>query len=247
VYWRRRLVAAVGALVLVFVIAHLLGGGSDGKSDDPVAQQAGAPLSTTTSATTSTTTSGSTTGTTSMPTSSGTPVGTPTVKVPKSSSTAPLVLTAPSGACDPRDITVTPSVDHAVAGSDVTVKFALQTKTNPACTWQMTPQKLAVKITRHGRVLWTSQQCAKELPTRSVVIRNVVPSLVTMVWNGEVSVDGCRPRTPWVHPGKLTVWASTLGGEPGHSDFDLVLPAAQTIEVTPKGDPTSTGTAEPKR
>jgi len=243
VYWRRRLVVAVGGLVLVFAIAHLLGGGSDGSSGGtPVARQAGAEIST--SATSSVTSPA-----TGSASSTATTAGGPTA-----SSSAPLVLAAPSGACDPRDITVTPSVSNAVAGRDITLSFALQTNDNPACTWQLTPHKLAVKITRRGRTLWSSQECARELPTRSVVIRNVVPSLVTMVWNGRVSVQGCRADSDWVRPGRLTIWAATLGGEPGHSDFSLVLPDAQTIAVTPRSTPSATasstgatGKAQPQR
>jgi hypothetical protein len=157
--------------------------------------------------------------------------------------TSPLTLAAPSGPCVPRDITVTPQVDHAVAGSDVSIKLALRTRSAAACTWQVDQHDIAVKITRGGNVLWTSQQCRSALPQRSVVIRNVVPSIVTMVWDSRVSTVGCRRGAAYVRPGKLTIWTATLGGPPGRSTFDLVLPSAQTIQVTPKADPTPTAGA----
>ncbi|GAB2971576.1 hypothetical protein [Nocardioides montaniterrae] len=237
VYWRRRLVLAVGGLVLIFVFAHLVGG-SGGSAKNPVAQQAGAAITPTPSASPS---AGATTGV--VP-----PKSTPTAV---KTSTAPLVLAAPSGSCSPSDINVVPSVPRAVAGGNVTLSFALQTRTNPACTWQMTPQTLAVKITRGGKAIWTSQQCARELPTRSVVIRNVVPTIVTMVWNGHVSTEGCRARSPWAKAGHMMLWAAALGGPPAHAAFDLVLPSAATApatptpSVTPRANPTAGATASP--
>ena len=250
IYWRRRIVLLVGAAVLVFAIAHLLGGGSDGKSGGgPSAQQAGAPITDTSGSSADETDSapmpGRSTGAVQGPTA---PL---TASTGASTPTAPLTLAAPSGTCNSGDIAVTPKVEKAVAGSDVTVQFALQTKRSPACTWQMNKRQLAVKIVRHGKILWTSQQCPDALPQRSVVVRNVVPSIVTMKWNSRVSTVGCHPLSDFVRQGKLTIWASTLGGEPAHSDFDLVLASAQTVPVSPKGDPTSgqsgSATDQPRR
>ncbi|GAB4009308.1 hypothetical protein [Nocardioides ultimimeridianus] len=235
VYWRRRLVLLVVGAVLVFVIAQLLGGGSDGKGGAPVAQQAAAGFSTSTDSP-----STSSTGTVMAGPSYSAPTG-------RSTSASPLTLAAPSGPCAPSDITVTPSVSHAVAGSDITINLALETKSSAACTWDVDQHDIAVKIARHGKVLWTSQQCPGALPVRSVVVRNVVPSIVTMVWNGRVSTVGCRSGSDFVRPGKLYLYASTLGGEPAHSAFTLVLPDAQTVTATPTQTATATSSSSPSK
>lgn len=245
VYWRRRLLLLVVAAVLVFVIAQLLGGGSNGKGGGPVAQQAGAAYSPSTGSPSST--GPSSTG----PASAGTAVAGPTYSAPtgRTTSTTPLTLAAPSGPCAPSDISVVPSVPKAVAGSDTTINLALQTKKTAACTWNVDQHDIAVKIARRGRVLWTSQQCPGALPVRSVVIRNVVPSIVTMVWNGRVSTVGCRSGAPFVNPGKLYIYGTTLGGEPGHAAFTLVLPTAQTVTASPTqtASTKATSTATPKK
>ena len=251
VYWRRRLFLGIGAVVLVFLIAQLLNGGSDGKSGghDPVAQQAGAPVSTTTSAPAEGPTEPAD-GVTDPTGSTGPVTYGPTQAATGDTSAAPMTLAAPSGTCRADDITIVPEVDQAVAGSDVTVKLSLQTTKAAACNWQVSKHVLAVKIVRHGRVLWTSQQCATALPDRSVVIRNVVPSIVTMVWDSRRSTEGCPRGADFVRPGPLSIYASTLGGEPGHSEFDLVLASAQTAPVSPKGNPTPSSdpsTGEPRR
>ena len=252
VYWRRRLLLLVVAAVLVFVIAQLLGGGSNGKGGGPVAQQAGAVYSTSTD-------SGSPTAPTS-PTSAGTVAAGPTYPTPtgRTTSAPPLVLAAPSGPCTPSDIRVVPSVPRAVAGTDVTINLALQTTRSAACTWNVDQHDIAVKIARHSKVLWTSQKCPDALPVRSVVIRNVVPSIITMVWNAKVSTAGCRSDAGFVYPGRLNVYAATLGGEPGHAPFTLALPTQQTVTASPTqtattkatststAKATSTSTASPK-
>lgn len=260
VYWRRRIVVLIGAALLVYLIAHLLGAGG-GSGGDPVAQQAGATVST--SAGTPASTTGSTVGST-PPVSAvpPRPTGATTGATGATDSSTPIVLAAPSGPCAPSDIRVTPKVDHAVVGSNIAIDFALETKKSAACTFQVTPHDLAVKIVRHGRVLWTSQQCDKTLPSRSVVVRNVVPSLVSMVWDGEVSTAGCRPDAGWVRPGPVTVWAATLGGPPGHTDVTLQRPGASstssatptsstTTDVSTKANPTpapkGSATAQPRR
>lgn len=231
VYWRRRLVLLVAGAVLVFVIAQLLGGGSDGKGGGPVAQQAAAGFSTSTGSPSTST--------------SGTAMAGPTYSAPtgRSTSASPLTLAAPTGPCAPSDITVTPSVSHADAYADVTINLALQTKSSAACTWDVDQHDIAVKIARHGKVLWTSQQCPSALPVRSVVVRNVVPSIVTMVWNGRVSTVGCRSGAAFVRPGKVYLYGSTLGGEPGHSAFTLTLPDAQTVTASPTATATTSATA----
>ncbi|MCL2543636.1 MAG: hypothetical protein FWE71_14425 [Nocardioidaceae bacterium] len=247
VYWRRRILLLVGAAVLVFIIAQVLGGGSDAKSGGGhAARQAAAPVTTSSSTAPSAPARTPTAATTTTRSKAGPATGSsvPTV------ATSPLTLAAPSGPCDPSDITVTPQVGTAVAGGNITIRFALETKSNPACTWNINSHTLAVKIGRRGHVVWTSEQCGSELPSRSIVVRNVVPSVASMTWDGRFSTDGCGRSAPWVHPGKLTAWASTIGGEPGHSKFDLVLPAAQTVQVSPKANPTTSATgttAQPRR
>lgn len=223
VYWRRRLFVGTVAFSLVFVIARWLTGGSDGSSDEtPTVEQAGAQVSAT-----QTVTAGEATST--APVSPGA----------KASPT----LAAPEGICEASDVAVTPSVAKgAVAGGNVTLNLSLQTLTSEACTWQVSSSSVTVRIAKGGEEIWSTRQCAKAVPSQSVVVRRAVATIVTMTWNARESNQGCTSRTAWVLPGDFTIAAAALGGEPVEAAFSLVGPATRTVEVTPKPKPKPTAT-----
>ena len=233
VYWRRRVFVLGVAFALVFIIARWLTAGSDASSDDAGAKQAGAGVPATQTVTAgaedptdagSAGTSGAATGTT--PTG---PVG-PTTPT----------LAPPQGVCSPSDIVITPSVPSgAVAGRDVPLRLSLQTVTAEACTWEVGPRSLAVRISRDGSSVWSSRQCPRSVPRQSVVVRRAVATVVELTWkDARESADGCTTGAGWVRPGDFTIAAAALGGEPGQAEFTLGSPAPETIPVSPKSTPT---------
>jgi hypothetical protein len=133
---------------------------------------------------------------------------------------------------------VTPSVaPGAVAGGDVPITLSLQTLSSEACNWQVDSRSVTVRIGQHGKVVWTTRQCPKMVPTQPVVVRRAVATVVQLTWNARQSTSGCTAQANWVMPGAFTVEAASLGGEPAEADFSLGRPVAKTIEVPPPSPP----------
>jgi hypothetical protein len=229
VYWRRRAFVGLLVVALVFVGVNLLRGGSDGSSGEaPVAQQAAEEVE-----------------------PSHTVTAEPTPKATQQSGARknqrqkqaapsqgptfdPEVLADPEGTCAAGDITVRPQVEDAVAGRDVTIGLSLQTQQTEACTWQLTPKRVAVKITGKAGTVWSSRECRDAVPRQEVVVRRAIATVVEMTWDARESDRGCTEYREWLLPGKFRVVAATLGGEPGGTGFDLAKPTPETVAPEPK-------------
>lgn len=225
VYWRRRAFVLLLAATLVFVIASVLGGGSDAKDDDvPAAQQAGGEVKASQTITVADRKrrKAKRTGGVQGPTYD------------------PAVMAEPDGNCEPADIKITPRVDAAVAGDPVTIGLSLQTVQADACYFRIGADKVTVKVTKAGREVWTSRECPDPVPSESVVVRRVVATVVPMTWTpfpvGRRGAE-CPGTDDWLLPGRFTVTAAALGGEPAQSDFELVLPTPETTTTTLPPDP----------
>jgi hypothetical protein len=219
VYWVRRAMVLGFALLLVVGIARLLGNGSDGSSgpDDTAAQVAA-----------DTTPSG--TDTTSGPPS----ISEATRRPGLHQSRTQTPLAEPTGPCSGEDIAVTPEVTGAVAGRDVKVVLQLRTLSSPACTWQVSPRNLAVKITSGPDDIWSSRDCPRSIPAREVTVRSAVTTKVAMIWKQAKRSDSedCARFTDWAMPGWYHVTAAALGGEPSDVQFELTTPTAATVTRT---------------
>lgn len=218
-YWRRRIFVLALAATLVFVFANWLGGGSDASDDEvPAARQAGGEVEASQTVTVERTPKGRKGRRNQGP-------QTPTID--------PALTVAPDGNCEPADVRVTPVVTGAVAGQPVTIGLSLQTVQADACYFRVGPDKITVKITKGGREIWTSRECADPVPEQSVVVRRVVATVVPMTWDARESDAECTKRRSWLLGGDFTVAAAALGGEPADSDFELVSPTPETTTSTP--------------
>lgn len=227
VYWRRRLVLVGGALALVLALGRVLGGGSDGSSEDPgAAQVAGEPTSSAPSASPST----------KRKSRPNQPISPPSSRAPE--------LAVPDGPCADDDISVTPSVVDAVAGRDVTFQLDLRTIVDEACTWRVSSERLTVAITSGADDIWSSQQCPVAIPVQDVIVRSAVSASITMVWaDARRSDDECSRLTGWALPGYYHVAASALGGEPVEVQFELTKPEPEVVvETTPPSGEGGQGT-----
>jgi hypothetical protein len=266
VYWRRRLLVLAVALLLVLGIARVLGQGSDGSDGasppDPsgTAAQAGAA-----------TTSGTPGATGGTDGADGVVPPSPSPSTRKerrqarraekaaakaveeaaalaaqaaAEAAAKAALTEPQGPCSDTDVVVTPTVPSPVAGSDVVVDLDLRTRFSPACTWSVSPDSLALKITSGPDDIWSSQDCPGVVPTQDVVLRRAVGTAVQVVWNAKRSDDACTGRTDWALPGFYHVMAAALAGEPADVQFELGTPSAP--QVTRTAAPKQQRTAEQK-
>jgi hypothetical protein len=225
VYWRRRIFVLLLAGSLVFVIASVLSGGSDGDSDDtPVAQQAAGQVEASETVTIPPRQKGGKrhkarrTGATQGPTFD------------------PGVLVEPDGNCDPADVRVTPEVAPTDAGDPVTVGLSLQTIQAEACYFRVGPDKVTVRITDGGTEIWTSRECSGAVPDESIVVRRVVATVVQMTWDARESDADCSKRRDWVRWGDFTIAAAALGGEPAETAFELTKPTPETVTIPPKTD-----------
>jgi len=224
-----------GALALVLVLGRMLGGGSDGSSDDPDAAQqvAGQPSS-------------------SGPSESPSATKKPRPTKPSSPATSQTPeLAVPDGPCDDADITVTPSVvGDAVAGRDVVFRLDVRTIVDEACTWRVSADHLTVAITSGSDDIWSTQHCPAAMPVQDLVVRQDVTAGVTMVWKEtKRSDEDCWRLAGWALPGYYHVAAAALGGEPVDVQFQLTKPApeviVETIAPDPKGGQGKPGDSKP--
>lgn len=218
VYWLRRGIVIVVALLLVFGVARLLGMGSDGSSADDKAAQTSGDIAPSGSAT---------------PTETGEPSESATPE--ESESPTESGSAAPSAVCADEDILVNPTVRSAVAGADrIRIGLELRTATADACTWRVSPRTLVLKVTSGSDAIWSSQQCKTAVPRQDVVVQQDKSTRVNVIWNGKRSDEECSKYTGWAMPGWYHVTAAALGGNPTDVQFQLQSPQRPTVAPEPR-------------
>jgi hypothetical protein len=226
VYWVRRGVVLLVAAALVLGIAQLIGGlGSDpgqAASQDKAATVAGKP---------------------SASTSQAPVVGpvAPAQSATRKKSAAPAPAIAPQGECSDDEINVLPQVTKAAAGGTINLTLQL-TGTQPACTYEVSPTSLAVKITSGNDRIWSSQDCPKSIPTQSVVVRSGTPTAVDVAWSGRRSDQDCSTHTGWALPGFYHLFAAVMGSAATDVQFEVTLPDRPVVTRTAKPKPQPTPT-----
>lgn len=138
----------------------------------------------------------------------------------------------PVGACADSDIAMTPVMAPAVAGRKILVTLALRTREAEACTWTLSRESLAYKITDGDDDVWSSSECPGQLPEDEIVVRRDVTATYRMAWSGRTSSRDCPGSMRFVPPGDYAVQAAAIGGEPS-AVVPFVL--ADPADVQPKG------------
>ena len=132
----------------------------------------------------------------------------------------------PDGECANEDVVVTPVMAPATAGRPVLVSLDLHTLESRACTWKLGPERLAYKITADGEDVWSSADCAREVPGDEVVVRRDFATTYRLAWSGRPSRHDCPGGMAYVAPGDYEVQAAAIGGEPSEPvPFTLSAPA----------------------
>lgn len=215
VYWRRRALVLLVAVILVLFLVKLIGGGSDAESDkDDAATQVAAthdPEVTTSAAPTSTGGAKPTTG--SKPRKTKQP------------------LAEPDGPCDAADVKIGLATQRVANDGDVELVLAL-TGSEAACTFTVSPDSVALKITSGPDNIWYGQHCPDTIPTADVVVRSAVAAKVRMTWNGRRSDPECSRNTDWALPGSYHLVAAAFGGDPVDTQFELTRPGPITVTKT---------------
>ena len=227
------------AFVLVFTLARVLGGSSDAKSSGAGAATRVAAESTATM----------------DPTLTYGPTAPPTKKNKKKGEVKAPPLPEPDGACRDDEVVVKPVLKAPQGGGEVTIGLEVYSNDSQACTFEISPSTVVVKLISGKDFIWSSQECPKSLPHVEVVARRTVPGKADVVWSGRRSDTDCRKSTDWARPGWYHAVGASLGGEATDVQFELLPRASVTITETasPKQSPSKSpskspsGAAEPTR
>lgn len=213
VYWVRRALVLLLALLLVFGIGKLLGG--TGKDKPGSAIEANS----------------SSAGGQQTPSGSVMigPVA-PSAKL-RPQATAPLL--SPSGPCLEDEVRVLPAVTRAWVGTATVIRLQLE-GSQPACTFDVSAQSMVVKIVSGRDRIWSSQDCPTALPSTQVVVRSGQPVEVPVIWSGHRSDEQCTKEADWVLPGFYHVYAAALGSSPADVQFEVTRAPTRTMTPTPK-------------
>lgn len=215
VYWVRRLMLLGIVTLLVVGVAKMVGGGSSTPSGDQATNVADTSShSTTTTSTTQSTGSG---------------------HHGKKSGNHHVTRAVPSGPCAASDIAITPSVPHPVGGSDITIALDVSSLSTPACSWTLSSQSLAMRITSGSDLIWTTAQCSHSITSQSLVVRQGNPTRVKLTWDARRSEPGCPVQTPWALPGTYHLEVAALGGQPQEATFLLTAPSHDTAPTHGQG------------
>lgn len=226
VYWTRRVLLLVVASVLVVGVVQVVAWATGGGSPEP--RQQAAPVAAE-----------------PTPEVAEGPVTDPSTpsesrkQEKKKGKKAEPVLAEPEGPCVDRDVAATPSVDEAVGGRPIAITVELRTVQSLACTWELSPRSLSVRITSGDDPIWFSSQCPRSIRKQDLVLRNTESTEVEVVWSSKRSSEECV-SDDWAMPGWYHVEAAALGGEPSDVQFQLTAPerevVTETIPVKPKGE-----------
>ncbi|MFS3127216.1 hypothetical protein ACLM5J_02315 [Nocardioides sp. Bht2] len=216
VYWVRRALVLGTAFVLVFALARLVGGGSDGAADDAAgtAKQAAAQP---------------TSEVDTKPESGGPGAEKPTVEKPTKPVKKKRTLPVADGDCLPEEVRVSPEIRSAAAGSERIVIPLTLTTDREACIFDFSAASVVLKITSGRDNIWSSQQCPTALVERKVVVRSILPKTLNVRWNGRRSDEECSGNAGWAYKGGYHAIAATLGGEPVDQYFELTKAERKVI------------------
>ena len=149
--------------------------------------------------------------------------------------------------CDPEKVRITPTVKSGQrTKAAVDIGLVVSSTDSKACTLTPSAADLLVVISANKVAVWDSTVCKTSLLTESVAISPGWATLVQATWSGRGSGSKCTSKEGYATPGKYTIQAGTLGGEPGKTTF--VLKAAPKPKATPtatKKTPTAKNTTRP--
>lgn len=242
VYWFRRTLVLGLAGALVLGIGQVLDTGADGATEQAARTSAGV---TSTESESESAAQVPQVGPSAVSTADSSPTTKRSKKPARKKTKKPLPM--PTGPCQDSDVRVEPATENTNAADSITIELELTTFSSPACTWQVSPDTLAVRLTSGSDRIWSSQQCPAAVPTQSVVLRKRTPKVVEVTWSGRRSDAECSKMTDWALPGYYHVSAAALGAEPQSQQFRLLPPVPLTMTPTPTPRPKGKEKAQEKK
>ncbi|MFC9971380.1 hypothetical protein ACFVH6_10845 [Spirillospora sp. NPDC127200] len=181
-YWRRRAVALGGLLGVVGLMAWACtAGGGDDKQ--PVRNAAAVG--------------------TASPSGSALPSAMPTVTVTAQVTATPEPVKKDGDACESRDVVVNAATTRDVygKGEDPQMNITVVNTGTRACTMDVGPDALDVRITSGSDRVWSSARCARGGGSSIQLLRRGIPYVGTVTWDRLRSGDDCRGRRAKALPG----------------------------------------------
>lgn len=194
VYWFRRGLLGVVAVVLLVLLVNLFGGGGEDPKNtaatDPGQTPSSGPSADPTTTPTSTPTDRPTTGRT-------TPGGTGKATGKPSTPTTPK-----DAKCTGSDVRIDLIPAARAIASGAALNFGIQlTALGAECKASIDPTVLSLTIASGKDQIWTSTQCEQVIPRTTFPVAKGKVSGTTVLWNGRRSAPGCLPGQLLAKPG----------------------------------------------
>lgn len=179
------------------------------------------------------------------PKATATPTATPTVVPAPTEGAIAVSLVSDTKECDPQKVRVTPTVKSGqLTKAPVAVGLVVSTTETKACTLTSDDADLLVVISANKVAIWDSTVCKTSLLTTPVALSPGWATLADTTWSGRGSGKACKGNEGFATPGKYTLQAGTLGGEPGKTTFTL-NPAPKPTVTPTKATATPKTTTKP--
>ena len=144
---------------------------------------------------------------------------------------------SPQGPCEPRTVRISSRVSDAFAGTDVTVPLDVITLGQEPCSWEFSADTVALDITSGEDRVWTSVQCASQLPREEMVLVPGTATSLQFTWHGRRSDATCSRAAGYAYPGWYHVLVAAQGGEPYDQQFELTKAPDEVRTRTPQPKP----------
>jgi hypothetical protein len=210
VYWVRRVLLALAAIVVAVVAFRVLGGG------DPSPAASTGPIQSPTTSPTST-----------LPVSDASTGPPATVGTSGSETPANTTSTTPQrddGRCAAGAVrvSVVPVVRTVSVGRPLNLHISLSTARADGCAATVDAERLVVTVKSGNDRIWTSSHCVKAIPEATLALAAGKPSTTTVTWDGRRSVASCPANQAAAKPGTYVVQAVYSGQLSSQQAFRVV-------------------------
>jgi hypothetical protein len=231
-YWRRRVIALCGGLVLLAVLAWAFSGGGGKAPSTPSTASTAQKGSQATGVLPAAAYSSSTPSPTGVSGSASAPVGSAATfpfpaatsprggqpggksgRAPASGAAKEKANAAPSGVepngdCAPGSVVLSLFAGRTAyhAGQYPAFRIDAVSTASRACAFDLSPHRLHVRVMLSGRVIWDSADCVRGEPNRVIKLRRGVPVETSVTWRRIVSLPGCVTVAP-ARPGSYQAQA----------------------------------------
>jgi hypothetical protein len=188
VYWRRRLLVGLAAVLTLFVIAQMFSGGDDGNP-------AAAAIPATTSSATPLVVASATPGASGLPIASGTGPTTPSTQTLQPTA-QPTVQVVAEGECSDAQISMQVEIDRTTTavGEGVHIKMILKNTSTTTCKRDVGSGANEITVISGPALIWSTDHCNASTEKD---IKEFAPGQewsVNVVWIGKQTAKGCKVR-----------------------------------------------------